>query len=343
MKISNNPDTGHTSSYTRRYTLRNAQGMEVVVSEQGATLISWLGPDRYGHLADVLLGYADDTAYRQNPAYFGAVVGRWANRIAGGRFSLDGANGFHQAHWHTTTVTAQEVRLNYLSVAGEGGFPGNLQVQVCYRLEDDGSLYIEYEARTDAATPINLTSHAYFNLNGGHTDVGDHLLSIDADNYLRVDEHLIPQGITSVSGTAFDFRLPAPIGARLVWPDPQLALAHGFDHCYCLQKPTATDSPQLRDVASVYDPGSGRALSVATTATGLQFYSVNWLEGIQGRSHDPSAELPPTTYSAHAGFCLEAQSWPNQINATDGSAEAVVLRPGAVYRQTTVYRLTVRE
>ena len=339
-----------------RHTLRNKQGMEVTLSDRGATLISWLAPDRYGNMADVLLGYPDDAGYRQNPAYFGALVGRWANRIAGGRFTLDGvdyeldknngnnqlhggAAGFHLAQWRGE-ATAQELQLTYASVAGEGGFPGNLQVRVCYRLEDDGSLCIEYEATTDAATPINLTSHPYFNLNGGRSGIDDHMLSIDAEHYLSVDDNLIPQAVTPVSGTAFDFRLPASIGARLTWPDAQLAVARGFDHCYCLQPQSSADSPELRDVATVYDPGSGRVLTVATTEIGLQFYSGNWLGGVQGRGRPGSDQ---TAYTAHAGFCLEAQSWPNQINAVDGSAEAVVLRPGSVYRQTTVYRITVRE
>lgn len=333
------------------YTLRNANDMRVTISDRGATLISWWAPDRYGRVADVLLGFADAEGYRDNGPYFGAVVGRWANRIAGGRFSLDGADylvdrnngenhlhggltGFHTARWNAA-IDADSLLLTLDSPDGDGGYPGNLRVELRYRLDDSGALAIDYRATSDAPTPLNLTSHGYFNLSGDSPDIGDHLLSIDADHYLPVDAGLIPLAAAPapVAGSAFDFRQPAPIGPRLGWPDPQLALGAGFDHCYCLQ-PAALDADGhkvLRDVARVYDPGSGRLLTMATTETGLQFYSGNYLAGVAGRGERP--------YAAHAGFCLEAQAYPNQINGPD--AEAVVLRPGREYRQSTVYRLAV--
>lgn len=330
------------------YTLHNRQGMRVTICDRGATLISWWAPDRYGRSADVLLGYADMRDYRSNSSYFGAIVGRWANRIAGGRFSLDGSDylvernegdnhlhgghsGFHLAQWQAQ-VEDDGVRFALASAAGEGGFPGRLQVEVHYRLDDDGGLRIDYQAESDAPTPINLTAHPYFNLNGGNADIGDHLLWIDADHYLKIDAHKIPVEIAAVAGSAFDFRESAPIGPRLAWPDPQIALAGGFDHCYCVRQKSdaeAAGQRDLREVATVYDPGSGRRLSVATTEAGLQFYSGNFLGGVKGRNTQP--------YATHDGFCLEAQAYPNQINGSD--AEAVVLRPGRVYRQTTVYRL----
>lgn len=338
---SSNADTGEPV-----FTLRNAHDMRVSISARGATMLSWTAPDRYGRVADVLLGHPDLSGYRNNGTYFGAIVGRWANRMAAGRFSLDGADylvdrndganhlhggetGFHQAVWQ---ANSDEHGLHFRldSPDGDGGYPGNLQVQVSYRLGDDGSLVLDYEAVADAPTPINLTSHPYFNLNGGVADIGDQLLWIDADQYLAVDAGLIPTARVAVAGSAFDFRQPAPIGPRLGWPEPQLALAGGFDHCYCLNgSVTGAASAPLRDVASVYDPGSGRLLTVATTETGLQFYSGNFLAGVPGRGGKP--------YALHDGFCLEAQAYPNQINGPD--AEAVVLRPGRVYRQTTVYRL----
>lgn len=326
------------------YTLRNAADMRVSISALGGTLRSWLAPDRYGKVADVMLGFPDARGYASNKPYFGALVGRCANRIAGASFALDGATyrldrndggnhlhgglvGLHLAQWRVEEE-AGGLLLRHLSPDGDGGYPGNLQVQVRYRLADDGSLSIEYEARTDAPTPVNLTSHGYFNLNGGVAGIGDHLLRIAADSYLPIDAECIPHGRReAVAGSAFDFRQAAPIGPRLAWPEPQLAQFKGFDHNYCVGPAGA-----LREVAWVCDPASGRELTVSTTESGLQFYSGNFLAGVAGRGERP--------YAIHDGFCLEAQSYPNQINGPD--AAAVVLRPGQVYRQTTVYRLGVQ-
>ena len=330
------------------HTLRNKHDMRVTISDRGAALVSWWAPDRYGRVADVLLGYADLQDYVANTSYFGAIVGRWANRISEGRFSLDGSDylvdrnegenhlhgglsGFHQALWQTQTED-NSVRFTLESPSGDSGFPGNLHINVWYRLDDFGRLAISYEATTDAPTPINLTAHPYFNLNGGSADISDHLMRINADHYLKTDAGGIPVDVAAVAGSAFDFRQPAPIGPRLAWPDAQIALAGGFDHCYCVRREPDAKPGLLREVARVDDPGSGRRLSVATTEAGLQFYSGNYLGGVKGRGSQP--------YTTHAGFCLEAQAFPNQINGPE--AEAVVLRPGEVYRQRTVYRLTVQ-
>ena len=332
----------------RIFTLSNADGMSVSISERGAALVSWLAPDRYGKAADVLLGYADPAQYRDNTAYFGAVVGRWANRIAHGRFMLDGLavqtqvndrgnhlhggeQGFHAAHWDGI-ATENGVSFSLESPDGADGFPGKVTVQVHYRLDEEGRLTIAYQAQTDAPTPINLTSHPYFNLNGGVADVGDHMLQIDADYYLETDASDIPLGPAGVAGTPFDFRQPAAIGPRLGWPDAQLRLAGGFNHCYCLQGSVRGRTGPLREVARVLDPGSGRCLQVSTTEAGLQFYSGNWLGGVQGRAGKP--------YRPHDGFCLEAQAYPDQVNGE--YAAAVILRPGQVYRQTTVYHLSLQ-
>lgn len=336
------------------YTLRNAHDMRVVISDRGATLISWWAPDRYGRQSDILLGYPDSSGYLSNAPYFGGVIGRWGNRIANGKFTLDGVDyqvdqnegrhhlhggggGFHLLPWQVQ-ADPEGLRMTLASPHGAAGFPGNVLTSVLYRLDDAGQLSIDYTATTDAPTPLNLTSHGYFNLNGGSSDIGDHILHIDADHYLQVDGSLIPEKRADVAGSAFDFRQPAPIGPRLSWPDQQLRTAGGFDHCYCLRPASAETAqtgrnPQpLRAVASVYDPGSGRELTVATTEAGLQFYSGNFLQGVQGRA--------PQSYAVHDGFCLEAQAYPDQVNSP--AREAATLRPGQVYRQTTVYKLAVR-
>jgi aldose 1-epimerase len=344
-----------TDSGIKLYTLSNVSGMRVLVSERGAALVSWWAPDRYGRQADILLGYQGHDDYITNRAYFGSIVGRWCNRIADARFTLDGVGyqvhrnegdnhlhggegGFHLAPWQVQP-DPEGLRMTLASPHGSAGFPGNVLASVLYRLDDEGRLRIDYTATTDAPTPLNLTSHGYFNLNGGAGDIRDHVLSIDADAYLPVNGELIPERIADVAGSAFDFRKPAPIGPRLAWPDEQLKVAGGFDHCYCLRKAehdghgqVRGDAP-LREVATVYDPGSGRQLTVSTTEAGLQFYSGNFLAGVQGRGERP--------YAVHDGFCLEAQAYPNQINTAD--SEAVILRPGRVYRQSTVYRLSVRD
>lgn len=326
------------------YTLRNAAGMRVTISALGGTLRSWHAPDRYGKLADVLLGFPDEQGYAANAPYFGALLGRCANRIASAAFTLDGRryqlernDGAHHLHGghvglHLERWQAEPddggLLLRHLSPDGAGGYPGNLDVRVRYRLDDDGSLNIAYTAGTDAPTPVSLTSHGYFNLNGGVAGIGDHLLRIAADHYLPVDGALIPFGQPApVAGSAFDFRHAAPIGARLGWPEPQLAPHGGFDHCYCLGV-----AGVLREVAWVVDPASGRELTVSTTEPGLQFYSGNFLAGVPGKAGRP--------YSIHDGFCLEAQAYPNQINGP--AMAAVVLRPGQLYRQTTVYRIGVQ-
>lgn len=344
-KFSIPPDDGPD----RLLSLHNSRGMRVTISPWGAALVGWQAPDRYGRTGDILLGYPEPGHYASNAGYFGAVLGRWANRIAGARFTLDGSpyevepnegahhlhgasSGFHLAKWDAVTEDGQ-VRLRLFSADGHGGFPGNLEAEVCYRLDNAGRLSIEFTAVADAPTPVNLTSHPYFNLNGGASGIGDHMLMIHADSFLKVDAALIPTELAPVAGTPFDFRAAAPIGPRLAWPDAQLALTGGFDHCFRLAPPAPYGAPLLREVARVYEPGSGRELSVSTTAPGLQFYSGNSLGGIGGRGAAP--------YAAYDGFCLEAQAFPDQINSP--TAEAVILRPGQVYRQTTVYRVDLRQ
>lgn len=335
-----------------QYTLRNAHGMRVSVSELGATLVSWHAPDRAGRLGDILLGHDSPADYWEARTYMGALVGRWANRIALARFTLDGVEyevernegnnllhggraGFHRAIWQAHEDDGSLV-LTLDSKDGEAGFPGDVSVEVRYTLDDDGALTIDYRASTDAPTPLNLTSHGYFNLTAQPgADIKGHVLSIDADAFFEVDPALIPIRQASVAGNAFDFREPAPIGARLDWPHEQLSLARGFDHCYVLREANSAGRRQgewsVHEVARVYDPASGRRMTVSTDQRGLQLYTGNYLDGVRGRHG--------RTYVGHAGLCLEAGGFPNQINMAD--REDVISRPGKPYRQVTKYRVGV--
>ncbi|KXU92476.1 galactose mutarotase [Caballeronia megalochromosomata] len=326
----------------RLYTLRNASGMRVEISDLGATLVSWFAPDREGRFADVLLGHDTPADYLNGSAFMGAIIGRWANRIGDARFVLDGmthqvernegANhlhgasaGFHRQMWRVEAVDAALV-ITLHSPAGASGFPGNLDVTVRYALDDDGTLSIDYEARTDAPTPVNLTNHAYFNLSN-EASIREHEISIASETYFAIDARSIPVAREAVAHSVFDLRAPASIGARLDASHPQLALAGGFDHCYVLND----DASEPRTVAVLFAPSSGRELSVATDARGLQFYSGNYLEGVSARNG--------SRYRKHAGLCLEAGGFPNEINMDGGRA---VLRPDEVYRQRTRYTLRVR-
>lgn len=333
------------------FTLRNAHGMKVCISDLGATLVSWHAPDRTGRLGDILLGHDTPAEYLASTTFMGGLIGRWANRIAGARFTLDGieytldrnegnnllhggSTGFNRLHWEAAEDNGALV-MRLESPEGDAGFPGHVTVQVRYSLDDDGTLTIAYEAITDAPTPLNLTSHPYFNLSGhAASDVRGHVVSIDAEAFFEVDAEMIPCRRAEVAGNAFDFRQSAPLGARLDWPNSQLALAGGFDHCYVLPETSAgaAGTRPVREVARVYEPGSGRELSVLTDQWGLQFYTGNYLEGEKGRGG--------LIYSKYAGLCLEAGGFPDQINMADHTH--VVLRPGEEYRQVTQYRVGVR-
>lgn len=319
------------------------------VMTYGAILLELHAPDRHGHFADVLLGFDDPAGYFGEHPYFNAVVGRYANRIAGGRFSLDGKDyvlatnngpnhlhgglrGFDKALWRPAGERdgpTPEVVFHYRSPAGDEGYPGKLDVQVTYRLTDD-VLELDYAAATDAPTIVNLTHHAYFNL-AGQGDILDHELQLFAPHFLPVDASLIPTGeLRPVTGTAMDFLQPARIGDRLDPADPQLALANGgYDHTWVLERGGPAGLPGLLLAARLADPASGRVMEVWTTEPGLQFYSGNFLDGsLAGKGG--------VAYEKHAGLCLEAHHFPDSPNRP--GFPPVVLRPGALYRQTTRYR-----
>ncbi|RMH69490.1 MAG: galactose mutarotase [Bacteroidetes bacterium] len=335
------------------YTLTRAGGMEVRLLNYGGIITSLKVPDRNGRLEDVVLGFDTLAPYLERHPYFGAIIGRYGNRIAGGQFTLDGTTytlaqndgpnhlhgglrGFDRVVWQAEPFEEPGrvgVVLTYTSPDGEEGYPGTLQAKVTYTLTDDDELIVDYEATTDKATPVNLTQHTYFNLAGhGSGDVLDHELTIHADHYLPVDSTLIPTGERRpVAGTPFDFRRPTPIGARIEADDPQLHWGPGgYDHTFVLNR----TGDGLEPAARVYEPTSGRVLEVRTTEPGVQFYSGNFLDGsLVGKGG--------AVYARHAGFCLETQHFPNSPNQPD--FPSTILRPGETYSSRTVFAFSVQD
>lgn len=332
------------------FTFSRAGAPTIAITNLGGHIVSILAPDRSGRVAEVTLGYRDFAGYLGDTSYFGSLVGRYANRIAKGRFTLDGKTftlalnngpnslhggptGFQTRVWAPKVVSGPDgdaLELTYVSKHGEEGYPGTLTAKVFYSLRADGGLAIDYSATTDAPTIVNLTNHAYFNLAGeGEGTVLGHEMQIEADAFTPVDDTLIPTGEQRpVEGTPFDFRKPVAIGARIDVADPQLKAGGGYDHNYVLRGKMG----ELRLAARVVEPKSGRVLEVLTTEPGLQFYSGNFLDGkVVGKSGKP--------YVRRGGFCLEAQHFPDSPNRPEWPS--VVLRPGQTYRQTTVYRFTV--
>ncbi|MDQ0349217.1 aldose epimerase family protein [Ancylobacter vacuolatus] len=335
----------------QRFRLLGEAGFEVAVLDLGAIVQALHVPDRNGRLADIVLGHDAPGAYLDEPRFFGAAVGRYANRIAGGRFALDGVGyrvpandgdhalhggpqGFDKRVWKLAELfegEAPSLRLSLISPEGDQGFPGTLDASVTYTLSGACELTIAFEATTDAPTLVNLTHHGYFNLGGVQAggDVLDHLLTIHADDYLPVDAAAIPLGRPEhVQGTPFDFCTPRPIGARIREGHTQLQRGRGYDHNYCLD---ARAAPAPRLAARVEHPGSGRVMELLTDQPGLQFYSGNFLDGTalgkQGR-----------LYRQSDGFCLEPQTWPDAPNRADYPSAR--LDPGETYRHVSVYRFS---
>ncbi len=325
------------------YTLTNDQGMVVKITNYGGIVTSILAPDKDGKFADVVLGFDNLESYLDGHPYFGCIVGRYGNRIAKGKFSIDnveytlainngpnhlhgGIKGFDKQVWNAKEKSFPDtasLRLRYTSPDGEEGYPGNLRVMVIYSLTNNNELIIGYKATTDKATPINLTHHSYFNLGGTQQDALDHVLTIAAQKYVAVDENLIPTGeLPDVQGTPMDFSSSHSIGERIADVDG------GYDHTYVL-----FNMGEVLKVADVYHPGSGRAMEVFTSEPGIQFYSGNFLDGnLTGKNG--------VVYNQHHGFCLETQHFPDSPNQPD--FPSTLLRPGEEYSYTTIYKFLTK-
>ena len=344
MSISKEPFGTIDDSAVDLYTLTNPNGLVAKITNYGGTVTSLKVPDKTGKLADVVLGYETLDEYLQSTPYFGSIIGRFANRISGGKFTLDGVEyslaknvgqnalhggnkGFDKVVWAAEKIENENracLKLTYTSKDMEEGYPGNLACTVIYSLTNDDELKIEYEAVTDKPTVVNLTSHSYFNL-AGH-DSGDilaHELTINADQFTPTDNTLIATGkIEPVKGTPLDFNRPAVIGARIGQVDG------GYDHNFVLNSSDGSPASAGR----VYEPTTGRVMEVFTTEPGMQFYSGNFL--------DDSHKGKGTTYNKHSGFCLETQQFPNSPNRPH--FPSTVLRPGEKYTQLTIYKFSAK-
>lgn len=329
------------------YTLTNPNGLEAAITNYGGIVVRLKTPDRNGQLADVVLGFDTLDDYLKGHPYFGAIIGRYGNRIAKGRFQLNGVEyklavnngenhlhgglkGFDKVVWNARDVSTAEapaLELTYTSKDGEEGYPGTLHVTVVYTLTPANELKIDYAATTDKDTIVNLTNHSYFNLAGqGEGDILGHELMINASRFTPVDAGLIPTGeLRSVEGTPFDFRKPVAIGARINQDDQQLKYGNGYDHNFVLDR----TGDGLVLAARVTEPKSGRVMEVYTTEPGIQFYSGNFLDG---SNKGKGGKI----YQRRYGFCLETQHFPDSPNKPN--FPSTVLRPGAKYQSTTVYR-----
>lgn len=335
------------------YTLTNQSGVQVKVTNFGAIITSIVVPDRDGKMGDIALGYHHVENYINavDKPYFGAIVGRYGNRIAKGEFTLDGETyslavnnspnhlhggviGFDKVVWNAKAIHGQGwqgVELKYLAKDKEEGYPGNLSITVTYKLDDSNQLAVDYHATTDKATPVNLTQHTYFNLKGeGNGTILDHELMLNASRYTPVDSTLIPTGeIAAVTGTPFDFTVAKAIGRDIGKKDQQLEYGLGYDHNFVLDR----DDEGLTHAATVHEPSSGRVMEIHTTEPGIQFYCGNFLDGrLKGKSGKP--------YVHRGGFCLETQHYPDSPN--QDQFPSTILRPDGVYKTTTVFKFSTK-
>ncbi len=328
------------------FTLTNRNGLKVRIMNHGGTIVSLETPDRHGHVADIVLGHDTAAEYVQATPCFGCVVGRFANRIKDGKFTLagktytlarnngpnslhGGLRGFDKVIW-AAKISADEnaVRMTYVSADGEEGFPGEVKTVMTYTLTEAGELKIDYTAEANAATPYNITNHSYFNLAGHHAGaVGRQILTIHADTFLPADETAIPYGReAAVEGTPFDFRTPHAISERIDAEHEQLRFGNGYDHNFCLNKKSEGG---LSFAARAEDPDSGRVMEVYTTEPGVQFYTGNFLDGtLTGKGG--------CRYVRRGGFCLETQHYPDSPNQPQ--FPNTILHPGKVFRSQTVYK-----
>lgn len=333
----------------QQYTLKNKNGMVVRIIDFGGIVTEIHVPDRDGNFADVALGFETVEPYLEDSPYFGALIGRYGNRIGKGRFTLDGktyqlptnngenhlhggAPGFDKVLWRAT-IQDDGLALRYRAADGEQGYPGNLDATVVYSLTDDNEIVMRFSATCDQPTPVNLTQHSYFNLAGaGQGDILAHEMTIDADKFVPVDAGAIPLGpLAPVTGTPFDFRKPRPIGERIGQPDKQLRHGTGYDHCWVLNKPDA--GKELTRAVHVCEPTTGRVLELFTQEPGVQFYSGNFLDGsLTGKGH---------AYAFRGGFCIEPQHFPDSPNQPE--YPNTILRPGEVYRTESRYKFSVTQ
>jgi aldose 1-epimerase len=336
----------------RAFTLTNARGVEARILDYGGIIVSLRTPDRAGALADIVLGFDSLEGYVKSSPYFGAIVGRYGNRIAKGQFTLDGKTyklavnngpnalhgglkGFDKVVWQAepkADSAGARLVLHYTSADGEEGYPGTLRATVSYTLTDSNKLVVSYEATSDKPTPVNLTQHSYFNLAGeGNGNILGHVLTLDADRFIPIDSTFIPTGeIAPVAGTPFDFRQPTAIGARIDQKNPQLVNGGGYDHTFVLNR--AAGATGLVHAAHVMDSTSGRTLDIETTEPGVQFYTGNFLDGkvVGKRGH---------AYPRRGAFCLETHHYPDSPNKPQ--FPSTILRPGETYRSQTVFTLGV--
>jgi aldose 1-epimerase len=331
------------------YTLTNRNGLIIKITDFGGAITEIHAPDRHGHLADIVLGYADVAPYVDQSPYFGALIGRYGNRIGRGRFSLDGqeyqlvinngvnhlhgGEGFDKRLWQGEPFEQGDsvgLKLTLRSPDGDQGYPGNLDVTVVYELNNDNELVVAYDAITDKPTPVNLTQHSYFNLAGQGSILG-HALTIHADAYTPVDEGLIPTGaLVPVAGTPFDFREAHTIGERIEADDEQLRFGKGYDHNFVLNKPADGASTLA---VRVVEPNSGRVLELYTEEPGVQFYSGNFLDGsLTGKG---------VNYGFRSGFCIEPQHFPDSPNQRN--FPNTILRPGEEYATVSKFKFTVEK
>ncbi len=336
---------------TDLFILKNEKGMEVAVTNYGCAILSIMVPDKNGKYANVVLGHDSiDNVINSPEPFLNTVIGRYGNRIAKGKFTLfgeehqltinngpnslhGGPTGFHARVWDANQVDNSTVIFTYASADGEEGFPGNLEVEMTYSLEDDtNALVIEYRATTDKATVVNLTNHSFFNLNGIATptlSIEDHIVTINADHYVPIDDVSIPTGeILKVSDTPMDFTTPHAIGERINSDFTQLKYGAGYDHCYVLNK---VESGALDIAATCVSPISGRTMEVYTSEPGVQLYTGNWLNGFEG-AHG-------ATFPARSGLCFEAQCFPDTPNKAH--FPTAILLPGDEYQQITIYKFGV--
>jgi aldose 1-epimerase len=329
------------------YTMENSNGMKVVISTFGADVVKLFTPDKNGKLDDVVLGYDTLEPYFKNPCYFGATIGRYGNRIANAKMTIDGVEyslpmndgknhlhggtkGLHMRVWTAEpNEETNSLKLTYFSKDGEEGYPGNMDFTVVYTLTEDNALQIDYKATTDKDCVVNMTNHSYFNLKGeGTGDMLGHELVIHSEKTTPVDSTLIPTGkFASVEGTPFDFRTPHTVGERVAADDAQIGYGSGYDHNYVLD-----DNTSLREVAVVTEPVSGRVMTVLTTEPGIQFYSGNYVDVPNGKNGH--------AYGKYAALCLETQHFPDSPNQPN--FPSTLLKAGDTYNTTTVYRFSTK-